>query len=205
MQISTLCLGSMGSNAYLVWREHSRDAFLIDAGDESARILSACAEHDVTPLAVLLTHGHFDHILAAPVLRQTTGALISIHRADAEYLSDRSLNLYQPTLANDPYAPFSADELLTNDPLVLCGFTIYLIPTPGHTPGGLCYYFPDENTLFTGDTLFDGGVGRTDFPGGDAPALARSIESLLTLPPETRFYPGHGTASTIGQARRFFA
>lgn len=205
MHIKQLSVGPMASNTYIVWRDHGEDALIIDAGDDAERILAACEEENLTPIAVLLTHGHFDHILAAPEIRQKTGAIIAIHEADAGYLADSSLNLYQPALANSAYAPFRADETLTDGALELGGFRLQLIHTPGHTPGGLCYYFPEENTLFTGDTLFDGGVGRTDFPGGDERALAASVMGLLALPPETLFYPGHDGASTIERARRVFA
>lgn len=158
-------------------------------------------EEGVTPKAILLTHGHRDHIGAVPELRKHYGIPVYVGAEDQEMLGDADKNL-STGLFGKPMT-LQADQLLKDkDQLELAGFSIQVFHTPGHTPGGCCFYFPEEQVLFSGDTLFCGSVGRTDFPGGSSSALVTSVRRLLKeLPAETEVYPGHENDTSIEQER----
>ncbi len=151
--------------------------------------------------AILLTHGHFDHMLAAEPLRRETGAEVFVSAADAELLTDPVKNAFNrevSALELPKMLPFEALE----DEIEVCGAKMQVLSTPGHTRGSVCFYEKDGGVLFSGDTLFQAGYGRTDLYGGDMFALARSLKTLLALPEDTRVLPGHGGETTIGAERR---
>ncbi|MBU0568902.1 MBL fold metallo-hydrolase [bacterium] len=199
MFIKRLVVGELGANCYLLASEEGKEAVVIDPGGDAELILNALRENCLLPTYIINTHGHVDHTLANSSLAKATSAKILIHREDAKMLSDPEANLsgwFNQEITS------SADELLENGQIIeVSNLKIEVIHTPGHTRGGICLKVKDK--VFTGDTLFASGIGRTDLPGGDYKTLLDSIrQKLLTLPDETIIYPGHGESSTIGQERK---
>jgi len=198
----------MASNAYVVCCPRTRLALLVDAGGDPDVIIRALRAREAVPILLVNTHGHADHIAANAQLKATFPELrLAIHSADARQLTSVTANL--SFFLGVPVRSPAADILLDDCQKVCVGeMTFQVLHTPGHTPGSICLYGPaagtgDPPVVFTGDTLFAGGVGRTDFPGGSADLLLRSIrERLLPLAPETVVYPGHGPATTIGRETR---
>ncbi|MEG1513346.1 MAG: MBL fold metallo-hydrolase [Clostridia bacterium] len=205
MNCKRLVCGLYESNAYLIFAKDGQSAFLIDAGDDLAGLLSAIDASGARLQAIVLTHGHFDHILAAKGLREKTGAKVYIGAGDAPYLADQLLNCYDEQVSRAAFAPMEADELIgvpgREGVITLCGYDLRVLETPGHTPGGICLYCEEEKALFTGDTLFARGYGRMDLPGGSERDMVRSLKKLLALEDDVTIYPGHGPLATIGAAR----
>ncbi len=197
MRIETIHVGEMGTNCYLAWDEITNRGFLVDPGEQAEKIIRVCSRYQVKPEAVLLTHGHFDHIMAAKKIRQQYEIPVYAGIHEEELLADSQMNLSGMWAV--PYT-MKADKLVNdNEVLTIAGMEITVLETPGHTSGGVCYYIKKENVLFAGDTLFCENYGRTDFPGGSMFALLRSLRGkLFVLPEETDVYPGHGQATSIG-------
>jgi len=193
---------TMSQNVYLYFDESSKEGVIIDPGGNIDGIKSTIERNDVKIKAILLTHGHFDHIGAAAKLRENTGAPIYCHVAEKIMLEDAAINLSTMTSTHIKLTP---DNLLEDmDTIEISESTLKAIHTPGHTLGGVCYYDEKNATLFTGDTLFRESVGRTDLPGGNHKQLIESIkERLLKLPAEVRVYPGHSAGSTIEHEREY--
>ena len=154
------------------------------------------------PVAILLTHGHFDHATGAADLAKEFSIPVYAYETEKETLENEEMNLCHMT---GEHHVFHADIYLKDEQeLDLAGFHIRVLHTPGHTPGGCCYYFEEQKILFSGDTLFCESVGRTDFPGGSASGLIRSVrEKLLRLPEDVRVYPGHMSQTTIGTEKMY--
>lgn len=192
--IKSVTVGELGENCYIVQTEAGGRVFVIDPGAEPERILSALTVFDASEIVILFTHGHFDHIGAA-------GELVNKMGIKKCYLNSRDRELfYSKDNAWPPYIPPAENlpEVYGNMSFPECE----IIFTPGHTPGGVSFYFKQLNALFAGDTLFAGSVGRTDFPGGNTGDLIRSIQDrLMVLPDDTDVYPGHGPATTIGREK----
>lgn len=196
MQFITLPVGALEANAHILFAPAGKDALVIDPGAEPDRIRAAL---DGRRLAgILLTHGHADHIGAVSALRGPDTP-VYIHAMDAEMLTNPALSL--SSMFGLPPSQGAADVLMEAGPITIAGLSLEVIHTPGHTPGGACFRCGDD--LFTGDTLFKQGYGRTDFPGGDVRQLARSIRDLLALDAHVRVHPGHGDSTTIGAERRY--
>lgn len=197
MRIETIHVGEMGTNCYLAWDEITNRGFLVDPGEQAEKIIRVCSRYQVKPEAVLLTHGHFDHIMAAKKIRQQYEIPVYAGIHEEELLADSQMNLSGMWAV--PYT-MKADKLVNdNEVLTIAGMEITVLETPGHTSGGVCYYIKKENVLFAGDTLFCESYGRTDFLGGSMFALLRSLRGkLFVLPEETDVYPGHGQATSIG-------
>ncbi len=197
MRIETIHVGEMGTNCYLAWDEITNRGFLVDPGEQAEKIIRVCSRYQVKSEAVLLTHGHFDHIMAAKKIRQQYEIPVYAGIHEEELLADSQMNLSGMWAV--PYT-MKADKLVNdNEVLTIAGMEITVLETPGHTSGGVCYYSKKENVLFAGDTLFCESYGRTDFPGGSMFALLRSLRGkLFVLPEETDVYPGHGQATSIG-------
>ncbi len=190
MRIQQLTVGMMSVCCYIVSCEKTGKAVVIDPGGDEEKILSLCTQDNLEVIYIINTHGHPDHVCGNGPIQETTDAKIVMHRADAAFFNTSDARSYFSMLGLPESPP--ADVLVENGDTIAVGEeTLKVIHTPGHTPGGIClYHAPD---CFTGDTLFVGGVGRTDFPGGSMQELTRSIrEQLLTLPPETVVWPGHG-------------
>ena len=198
MILQQLIVGAMGVCCYLLGCEETKMAAVIDPGGNPEQILAAAKAQGLTIKTIINTHGHADHDCANGPIKAATGAEILIHEQDAEFFARPEIKGYFSAL-NLPASP-PADRTLKDGDIITVGkLKLTVIHTPGHTPGGICLYAAPH--LFTGDTLFVDGVGRTDFPGGDTATLLRSIRTrLLTLPPATKVWPGHGyggTSSTI--------
>lgn len=196
MKVHTFACGPFQTNCYLVEDEASGEALLIDPTLESESVLDELTARKLHLAAIVNTHGHIDHVYADAFFAQHSGAPLAIHRADAPMLASlaqqaRLFGLPEPALPQ-------ADRLLADGDTITAGaLSLRVLHTPGHTPGGIGLYAP--GVLFSGDTLFAGGVGRTDLPGGDWDQLITSItDRLLALPDDTIVYSGHGPATTIG-------
>ena len=193
--------GYMEVNSYLWANEKTRHGFLIDPGAEGGRLLDYCAENGWIPEAILLTHGHFDHIGAVGEIRARLDIPVRIHEAGIAFLADPKLNLshyFSGDFRLSDATPFrDGDELsLENDP----AHVLRVIHTPGHTPDSSVFYDAACGTAFVGDTIFRGSRGNDRFPGGDGALLLRSIrEKVLALPPETILYSGHSEPTTVGE------
>lgn len=196
MIIETCAVGIMATNCYLLINKETKETVIIDPGAQASLIISKITDLNLKPVAILLTHGHFDHIMAAGHVAEEYGISIYASELEATLLSDSSLNC--SNLIRDNF-DIEADVLLHDrQKLNLAGFVIEVINTPGHTSGGVCYYLEDKKILFTGDTLFNESIGRTDFPTGDIRALLNSVaKQLFTLPEDVVVYPGHGDTTTI--------
>jgi len=192
--------GGFTANSYLVFRPSRSDAMLIDAGDDFDAVMSKIESSGKRLTDILLTHGHFDHIMSAKRLRDATGARIHIHPQDAPYLRNPALNmLYMVESTKTPFEPFDADEMLSEGPMLVAGLSVQVIFCPGHTPGGVSFYLPEQRALYTGDTLFHVGFGRYDLPGGNVRSLYNSIQRLIALPGTTTLLPGHGESAPLKQ------
>ena len=204
MKIDRLVIGDFQTNCYVVRRDESAtDCLVIDTGLEAEEMVAFLEQHQLTPVAVVLTHGHADHIVGMAALRARFGDLKTyIHKADAHLLTDPEANL--SALAGGAFTTEPADVLLEEGDVVdEAGVSLSVLHTPGHTPGGICLYAEAEGLVFVGDSLFADSIGRTDFPGGSGPQLIESIRSkLLTLPETTVVYPGHGMRTTVGREKR---
>jgi hydroxyacylglutathione hydrolase len=199
----TLAVGLLGCNCTILGDEVSREAMVIDPGYEIPRILALLAKHQLTVKQIVVTHAHIDHIAGAQSLKEITGAPVMYHEADLPLVAIMAtqaawFNLAVPTVLPPDHSPADGETV------AMGGVTGQILHTPGHSEGSLCLYMPSESLLIAGDTLFAGGVGRTDFPGGSAGKLIASIrERLLTLPDATQVVPGHGPETTIGTEREY--
>jgi len=200
MSIQQYVVSVCATNCYFVINDDTKEVLIIDPGASAKQLAEKVKEHGLKPAGILLTHGHFDHAAAAEELAQLLDVKIYAHEAEQETLEAPSLNLSGWEGAAETY---HADVYLKDEQeLELAGFKLRVLFTPGHTVGGCCYYFAEQGVLFSGDTLFEGSIGRTDFPKGSASQLIRAIkDKLMILPEETAVYPGHGDMTGIGTER----
>ena len=202
-RLSILCmtLGMVETNCYLIWNKESKEALLIDPADDAAQIEKVIRERDLSLKALLLTHGHFDHVLAASALRDVFRVPLCAAETEAETLRNPELNGDARWLRQG--LALKADRLFHDkEKLSFLGTEIEVLFTPGHTAGSCCYYFPAEKLLFSGDTLFEGSFGRVDLPGGNMASLKRSLDRLFELPADTLVLPGHMGQTSIGEERK---
>ena len=202
MILKTLVVGPVATNCYIVGSESSKRGMIIDPGAEARRILSTVNDLGLTIPLIVVTHLHFDHVGALAPVKEKTGAKIAVHEAEAE----AGLGIFSRMLSSMTGGTFSQppkpDRLLKDgDTIEVDGLRFTVLYTPGHSPGGISLY--GHGIVFSGDALFNYGIGRTDFPGCSYEELMNSIQNkLMTLPDETIVYPGHGPSTTIGEERR---
>ena len=195
-----MVLGVVSTNCYIVANQVTKEAVIVDPADSAIRIQNRIEELGLTPVALLVTHGHFDHIMAIPQLTEKYHIPTYIYEVDKPLMADPMLNCSALFMPRHSMSITEAQTVTDDQQLSLAGMDITVIHTPGHTAGGCCYYFEDCGFVMTGDTLFCGTVGRCDLPTGNYQTLLRSIKSrLFILPEETKVYPGHEQSTTIGQ------
>jgi glyoxylase-like metal-dependent hydrolase (beta-lactamase superfamily II) len=199
--VKTLVNGNLEQNCYLLYDDARREAVVVDPGSDPQALRQAISAAGVKPVLILATHGHFDHVGAVQALKDAYGVPFGLSKADAELLEvlEDSFAYYGMGSTTKP----GVDRwLLAGEVLQVGGMDLRVLGTPGHTLGGLCFYHPASGSLFSGDTLFSGSVGRSDFEGGSHPQLIDSIRrELWVLPPATKVYPGHGPASDIAEEK----
>jgi glyoxylase-like metal-dependent hydrolase (beta-lactamase superfamily II) len=201
MDVRMFTVGQIAENCFLLRKDGSDSALIVDPGDEAPRILNAVDELGLTIEGILLTHTHFDHIGAVAPVAKATDAPVWCPEIETPVLAD--INSFVPWPGFGPYESYEADHTVSGgEKLELAGMEIDVIFTPGHSPGHVTYSIPDEAAIFSGDVLFQGSVGRTDLPGGDWGTLLESIRTLVdSHPPETTVYPGHMGITTLGAER----
>jgi hydroxyacylglutathione hydrolase len=202
-ELRQLVLGMVATNCYFLSNRDTKEMVLVDPADSPVRIEEFAKKQGYKPVAILLTHGHFDHILAVDALRSAWHVPVYADAAEEETLGNCRLNLSYG-MGGEPFETHADVYLKDGETFTLAGFTFRMLHTPGHTAGGCCYYLESEKLLISGDTLFEGSCGRTDFPGGSMSQLVRSIQDkLFTLPEDVRVFPGHGDSTDIGREKKY--
>ena len=202
LELQKCILGPVYTNCYLLKNKETGELIIVDPADCPEKIEMKISRMNGKPVAILLTHGHFDHILAAQAVKEKYNIPIYACRQEEEMLREPSINM---TVHYGQGCSIVPDVFLEDlDVIRLAGFSVQMIHTPGHTKGSCCYYIKDEGVLFSGDTLFCGSVGRTDFPTGSGTDMQASVKRLLKeLPETTRVCPGHNEETTIGYEKRY--
>jgi glyoxylase-like metal-dependent hydrolase (beta-lactamase superfamily II) len=202
LKTEILVVGPLGVNCIVLADADSGEGVVIDPGSDGDRICSTVKRQGLTVKAVLNTHGHFDHVGANAGVVACSAAPLLIHDADVPCLSRAAVAAASYGLSCSD-SPMPDGFLEQGQEITFGGLRLLVLHTPGHTPGGCCFYLPDDKLLISGDTLFAESVGRTDLPGGDHNTLIASITGrLMTLADDVRVIPGHGPATTIGHERR---
>jgi len=193
-----LIVGPLQCNCSILGDETSREAIVVDPGDNIDRILSTLARHQLTVKQIVITHAHIDHIAGAQKLKRATGAPILYNQLDLPLVAMMEVQAGWLGIDTPEVSP-PDDDLTDNLPITINGLSAITLHTPGHTQGSSCLYLPDHKLLIAGDTLFAGSVGRTDLPGGNTGQLIESIQTrLMPLPNDVIVVPGHGAKTTIG-------
>jgi glyoxylase-like metal-dependent hydrolase (beta-lactamase superfamily II) len=204
MILERFVVGMMQTNCYLLGDPVTRQAAVIDPGGDGHRIAGRLRELDLELAMILNTHGHFDHVLDAWLLKQELGGDVFLHADDQVILEDRSVGLVAPLAATSKSPRGSVDHWLREgDRLQIGSLQLEVLETPGHTPGHVSFYLAAASAIFVGDTLFAGSIGRTDFPGGSYEELIRSVKTkIFPLDEATVVLPGHGPETTVGEEKR---
>ena len=199
LQYICVPVGALETNCYIVFDDKNQ-GFVVDPGGSPDRIISAIIQHDLNITHVLLTHAHFDHFLAAKEIIDYTGAKLYVPKGDLDFLSDPSKSLIRFAHSSEDVS-LKADEVLEDGDEIKVGeLDVKVLSTPGHTPGSSC--FVCGSLLLSGDTLFAGSIGRTDFPGGDYSEIQRSLEKISDLEGDYTVLPGHGPQTTLDDERK---
>ena len=202
IEIKSMTLGMVATNCYLIINKETKEALLIDPADNALRISNVIEENVCTLKAILLTHGHFDHIMAPNELKKRYNVPVYAHEEEEDVLKQSSLNM--SGMIGQIYTTQADIYVKDGEHLKLAGLDIIVLHTPGHTKGGVCYYLPEEKVLMSGDTLFHCSIGRTDFPTGSMSQLVRSVkEQLFVLPDDVQVYPGHDSVTSIGYEKQY--
>ncbi len=200
VRIETISYPSEFANTYFLIQ--GSEVIIVDPGSDGSSLAARIDKASWKPLAILLTHGHFDHINGVEYLQKRYGIPAYIHEADLPLLDDPRHNGADMFHFDGQY-DIKAVPLSSDEPLTIGHIAFATIHTPFHTQGSVCYYLKEDRCLFTGDTLFKGSIGRSDLPTGSFRHIAASLAKLQSLPPEVRVYPGHGPKSTIGEELKF--
>lgn len=203
MKIEKFVIGMVSTNCYLVSNEETKECFIVDPGTFRAEIVSHIRKNGLMVKAILLTHGHFDHIMGIDGFLKEFPVPVYAHEEEKLLLENSQYNA--SSMYEDGGYRFTGATYVTDGQMLeIAGMKIRVIYTPGHTIGGCCYYLEDEAVLFSGDTLFQESIGRADLPTGSAGQLVRSVkEKLLVLPEEVTVYPGHEDMTTIAMERKY--
>lgn len=203
MILKQLIVGSMGVCSYIIGCEKTKKGAVVDPGGDENIILAEVEKLGLEIIYVIATHGHPDHVCGNRIIKEATGGSIVMHETDADFFESKETQNYFSMLGLEPSPPTEI-KVKDGDVIKIGEVELKVIHTPGHTPGGMCLYCAPD--LITGDTLFVGGIGRTDFPGGSYEELMDSIQNrIATLPDETKVWPGHGyggSQSTVGEEKR---
>ena len=203
IMIRSVLVSECYTNCYLCMNKDTKEGFIVDPGADELKISANISKMEMLPKAILLTHGHFDHIEAVDGLKKRYDIPVIVGENEDRLLLDSRMNL--SSMFGNPMQVCADKFLSDGEKMTVAGFDIKYIHTPGHTPGSGCYYLAEEQVLFSGDTLFQASRGRTDFPGGSEAAIINSIRNkLLTLPGETEVYPGHMNITTIDSEKVYY-
>ena len=202
LDLQKCIVGSVFTNCYFLKNKETEEMLIVDPGDNADRIEQKVLEMQGRPVAILLTHGHFDHIMAVKEVKEKYQIPVYACMQEEVMLAEPTINM---TVVYGSACSIKPDVLLDDGQIFeAAGFSIQMFHTPGHTKGSCCYYLKDEGVLFSGDTVFYGSVGRTDFPGGSTAEIVRSLHKLVdSLPEETEVFPGHDASTTIGYEKRY--
>ena len=202
LEMQQCVLGQVFTNCYFLKNKETGELLIVDPGDYAEKVFQKVSLMQGKPVGILLTHGHFDHIMAVKEVKEKYQIPVYACRQEEAMLAEPTINMtavYGSACSIKP-------EVLLDDGQIFeaAGFSIQMFHTPGHTKGSCCYYIKDEGVLVSGDTLFCGSVGRTDFPGGSSAEIVRSLHKLVdTLPEDTEVFPGHDASTTIGYEKRY--
>lgn len=200
IKIGKITLGMCQTNCYFLYKEGSSEVIFVDPADSGDYICEKLAEKGFSVKAILLTHGHFDHILGVSAMKAKSGAKVYALEEERELLMNSHINLSNSM--GKPVIVEADNYLKDGEEVTLCDMTFKVIHTPGHTEGSCCFYFEEAGILVAGDTLFFESVGRSDFPTGSGKKLIEAINTkLMELPDSVKVYPGHGGTTTIGNER----
>ena len=202
LKIGKITLGMCQTNCYFIYEEGKNEVLFFDPADRGDYIYQALQEKGFSVGAILLTHGHFDHIWGVEKLKELSGAKVYAFEGEKELCENASMNI---SASAGRICEITPDILLKDgEETELLGIKLKVISTPGHTGGSCCYYFEEDKILISGDTLFLESVGRTDLPTGSMSKLKRSIkENLFVLPEDVKVYPGHGDSTSIGYEKQY--
>lgn len=203
MKVESMVLGMVQTNCYLLSDRESGACIIVDPADSPQKIISRIQAEHYEPVAILLTHGHYDHILAVEALRKEYSVQVYAARAEEALLGDPGANL-SLYIGGESYSTKADVYLSDQEEFTLAGHKIKAILTPGHTSGSMCYYFQDSGFLISGDMVFCESVGRTDFPTGNSAEIISSLkEKIFALPDGTIIYPGHGPSTDVAHEKAY--
>lgn len=202
LKIGKIVMGSVQTNCYFLYQENENKIIVVDPADKGDYLYNAFKDAGLEVAAILLTHGHFDHIWGCNKLRELTGVQVFAWEEEKDLCESAKLNVSEDV--GRPYTVVVDRYLKDGEKITVEGMEFTVIGTPGHTKGSCCFYFEKDGILISGDTLFEGSVGRDDLPTGNGRMLLQSLKNkLLPLPDETKVFPGHGGATTIGDEKKY--
>lgn len=204
LAVFPIVVGPIGTNCYLVVNKETKNAFVVDPGAQADVIAQRIRREQAKLQGILLTHGHFDHIMAVRELKELFPAEVYAAEKETPLLMDPEANCSRGFGMGSGYIVKPDREVKDKEKLTLADVTVEVMETPGHTKGGVCFYIEEEKLLFCGDTLFEESIGRSDLPTGSAKELLHSLkEKVLVLPEEVVAFPGHGSSTKIGHEKKY--